>query len=727
MAVYSFDSTSMLRDGRRWFPTMGEIHYSRVQEQYWAETLQKMRAGGVDIVSAYVIWIHHEEIEGKYDWTGCRDLRAFAETAKRTGVKLLLRIGPWSHGEVRNGGFPDWLLHKDFEPRTNDERYFAVVERWYAQIYAQVADFIARPGEPATADAPIIGVQIENEYGHCGGLSDEAGDAHMRRLQETARRVGFDVAFYTATGWGGARTGGMLPVMGGYCDAPWDPRITELEPSGNYIFTYERNDHNIGSDHGLGYGLTFDVTQFPYLTAELGGGLQVTSHRRTVAMAKDIAAVALTKLGSGCNLLGYYMYAGGTNPEGKRTTLQETRDTGYPNDLPVKSYDFRAPVREFGQVSDTLRELKLLAYFTRDFGEELCALPARIPADNPLDPADTERLRYSFRSDGTRGYAFVNNYVRHQKRAAHRGLILTAPGGKGALPAVDVADGDFFFLPFNMTYSGAKVTAARATPLCSLGEKTVFYKRAGDSATSGFFTFADDESAKVGAMRFLLLSREQALHAWKGADSSRLFLCAKDSYVRVDERGRDVITGRGKTALFSAYPPLDSSPIGWEALGAQNENADAGLRPVLFQRYQRRTGATDGALMPFPRRLNGSNAVYRFDLSGLIETLRKSAELSDCFVTFGYVGERAALYGITGGVRTLLLDHFFMGKSHPWEIGLKRFIGTDVDVATLELEIVPLEKDAPIYLEERPQFAAGVQSRVELTAASYAYEWSYTL
>ena len=148
--------------------------------------------------------------------------------------------------------------------------------------------------------------------------------------------------------------------MGGYCDAPWDQRVTEIEASGNYTFTHERNDHNIGSDHGFGYGVTFDIEKFPYLTAELGGGLQVTSHRRTIATSKDIAAVALSKLGSGVNLLGFYMYTGGTNPEGKLTTLQESRATGYLNDLPVKSYDFRAAVREFGQVSSTLRELKLL-------------------------------------------------------------------------------------------------------------------------------------------------------------------------------------------------------------------------------------------------------------------------------------------------------------------------------------------------------------------------------
>lgn len=88
-------------------------------------------------------------------------------------------------------------------------------------------------------------------------------------------------------------TGGLIPVMGGYCEAPWDQRLTEIEPSGNYIFTHERNNHNIGSDYGFGEGITFDISKFPYLTAELGGGLQVTHHRRPIAHFKDIGAMSV--------------------------------------------------------------------------------------------------------------------------------------------------------------------------------------------------------------------------------------------------------------------------------------------------------------------------------------------------------------------------------------------------------------------------------------------------
>ena len=50
-------------DNTPWFPLMGEIHYSRVSNGRWEEELYKMKAGGIELVSAYTIWIHHEEVE----------------------------------------------------------------------------------------------------------------------------------------------------------------------------------------------------------------------------------------------------------------------------------------------------------------------------------------------------------------------------------------------------------------------------------------------------------------------------------------------------------------------------------------------------------------------------------------------------------------------------------------------------------------------------------------
>ena len=106
----TLNSRYLLRNGRPWLPVMGEFHYTRVPDQRWEQEILKMKAGGVQIVSTYVIWIRHEEIEGQFDWSGRRDLRRFIELCAKHGMEVQLRIGPWVHGEVRNGGFPDWLV-----------------------------------------------------------------------------------------------------------------------------------------------------------------------------------------------------------------------------------------------------------------------------------------------------------------------------------------------------------------------------------------------------------------------------------------------------------------------------------------------------------------------------------------------------------------------------------------------------------------------------------------
>lgn len=92
-------------DGRPWFPVMGEFHFSRYPAEFWEEEILKMKAGGIEVVSTYLFWIHHEELEGKFDWTGRRDLRRFLELCAKHEMRAFVRCGPWSHGD------PSGLLH----------------------------------------------------------------------------------------------------------------------------------------------------------------------------------------------------------------------------------------------------------------------------------------------------------------------------------------------------------------------------------------------------------------------------------------------------------------------------------------------------------------------------------------------------------------------------------------------------------------------------------------
>jgi beta-galactosidase len=418
--VYSYNSEYLTCNARPILPIMGEFHFSRYPEEEWKTALKKMQQGGVDIVATYVFWIHHEEAEGEWDFSGRRNLKAFLSCCQETGMKVWLRIGPWAHGECRNGGFPDWLVEKEkrckLSLRTDDPQYLKYVDLFFTKIAEQADGYMHKD------DGPVIGIQIENEYGHAGGPSDrEEGMAHMRTLRAMAEKKGLTTPYFSATGWGGAYVPeNFLPVLGGYVDAPWANHTHELAASENFLFQPFHDDANIASDFAEGQsGFTFDTSKFPYLTAELGGGLQVTAHRRTYPYPDDIEAQTICMLGAGANLIGYYMYHGGVNPDGKYTTLQESKATGYANDLPVKSYDFQTCLRENGLPSESYYRLRKHHIFIKNTQELLAPakvyLPDNIP--EPMGAEDMETLRAAFRYNKTAdcGFLFINNHQRKRK------------------------------------------------------------------------------------------------------------------------------------------------------------------------------------------------------------------------------------------------------------------------------------------------------------------------
>ena len=117
---------------------MGEIHFSRLPHEYWEEAILKMKSGGINVISTYVFWSIHEEKEGVFDWSGDRDLRHFLELCKKHNLNVLVRIGPFCHGEIRNGGIPDWIYGRPFEVRSNDEGYLFYAKRLYHNIAEQL-------------------------------------------------------------------------------------------------------------------------------------------------------------------------------------------------------------------------------------------------------------------------------------------------------------------------------------------------------------------------------------------------------------------------------------------------------------------------------------------------------------------------------------------------------------------------------------------------------------
>ena len=453
------------RNGKPWIGVMGEFHFSRYSRENWHRELAKMKAGGITIVSTYLFWIYHEEIEGKMDFGGDNDIRAFIEEFKDVGLDVVIRIGPWAHGECRNGAFPDWLLKKDYKLRDNNEEYLAVVKKWYQSIYNEVKGLFYKDG------GNIIAVQIENEF------VDNA--EHLAKLKEIAVECGFIAPIYTVTGWNSASgakipVDEVVPVFGGYCEAPWENHMNRLSPSPHYFFNRMRNDSAIGTDliaktQSDGWQLPYE--RYPFATCELGGGIEVTHHRRPIIKPMDIYAVSLVKLGDGNNLVGYYMYHGGTNKIGELSTFNETKATGYPNDYPILSYDFQAPLSEYGEVREQYGLLNMLHMFVNDFGEEFAPMIA-VDSGNTVAADDTNSLRYGMRTNGKSGFVFVNHYQRLTELADIENAVISA--GNVEFTPIDVKGEVSFFMPFNMKMGDSVLEYATAQPLCKCDDTYFF-------------------------------------------------------------------------------------------------------------------------------------------------------------------------------------------------------------------------------------------------------------
>lgn len=735
-------------NGRPWLPVSGEFHFSRYPRAQWEDEILKMKAGGVDIVSTYVIWIHHEEVRGQFDWTDQRDLRAFAGLCAKHGMLLIVRIGPWDHAEVRNGGLPDWVL-KQGPTRENDPAYLASVRTWYGQIGQQLRGLLWKDG------GPVIGIQLENEYARQGPL---AGAAHILELKRIALASGLDVPLYLITGWDNAVVPprAVIPVYGGYPDAPWDDSMDKLPPAEIYAF---RIQNRVASNSRTGSGQpdpsNFAADPLPYLTAEIGGGIEDTYHRRPVIAPDDIAAMAPVLLGSGVNLYGTYMFQGGENPDGKLSTLQESQATGYPNDLPIKSYDFQAPLGEFGQERASFRKLKVVDYFLNDFGADLAPMIVHAPDALPRDPADLSLARVAVRSRGDSGFIFLNNYVRGATMPVRRAMQfeIRLPGNHGKPAALKVPrrpvalpSGAYFIWPFNLHLGGATLrygTAQLFTRIDNGGIETVYFEAlpgivpefafdattvrtvkasSGDVVTDsrviyvsgiepGVDSSVDVVSSAGKSLRFVVLTAREAEDAWRVrlGGNDHLLITAQDFvadpeaqperiWLRSLDRPQFQFTITPPSARFSAHVPIHRRAA--TALAAEFD-AEVLASNASLQYAQIQVSGEAPAVNLGPPGSWRPRGVAQAPDSGEMQQAAKWSiavpagsldSLSELFLEVKYEGDVARLLAD----RKLLDDNFYNGQ--PWMVGLKRFLLSEGE-SKFELSILPLRRDAPVYLE----------------------------
>ena len=660
---YGANGYYLTKDGKPWYPVMGEIHFSRLSEYLWRDAVAKMKAGGVQILATYVFWIHHEERQGEWDFSGQRNLRKFLAICRQEHLPVFLRIGPWCHGECRNGGFPDWLeKREDLRPRTNDPAYLDLVEKYWRMVYRQAEGFFYDQG------GPIVGIQIENEYGHCGGLQGKAGREHMRTLKELAIRLGFQAPYYTATGWGGGIVPeGFLPVLAAYCGAPWDSSREQLPLNGNFLFTHYKDDRNVGSDLHVGEetGFTYDTEKLPYLTAELGGGLQVTGHRRPFVTGADTAAMALCKFGSGANLLGYYMYHGGTNPEGKDSTLQESAATGSPNELPVWSYDFQAPVGEFGRIHESFYDLRPLHLFLKDFGHLAAQTDSVLPRWNASVPEDSDSLRAALRhlTGKEMGFLCYNGHQRHGSvRERTSQFEIRENGHTAQTPPLHLKADGYGIFPYATEESGGlpltfdfRVFSSNLQPLCALGSDVVF--------------FGEEEPEIVwdGTGEAICISSREAAHGLKYPEEGQERLFTAEGCL-MEEQGKLILLTEHASNEVKIYP--------------QGETEIHFCREVQ----------PAGTLLEVAE---GEDYVeYEIQIRG-----EKTEWLNDLWIRLELSGDRAELY-LDG---KMCRDWFCQGK--PWDISWRDLGYSE----SARVRVYPAKNPGEVYYEVPQEGKTGIR------------------
>lgn len=740
--TFSLTSQYYTKDGQPWYPVMGEMHYARVPQTEWEESILKMKASGVTVVATYVFWNMHEEEENVYTWGGNRNLRHFLELCHKHDMYVWLRIGPWCHGEIRYGGFPDWLMPTEGGLRRDNPLYLKHVERFFAEIGKQ-ADGLYFKNE-----GPVIGLQIENEY----RFNNKAGLNHLLNLKRIAIQSGMDVPYYTATGWPKSDLSQteLIPVWGGYPEAPWNSRVTELPLSRNFLFSSWANDPAVGADLlGKQDDTMAGGLQYPYSTAEMGGGNQITYHRRPIITSKDVVAQSYVKVGSGANMMGYYMYHGGSNPIGKHSTLQESKATKYPNDYPIINYDFNAPIGEYGQLNESYYDLKVLHAFLDDFGSHLATTIPTFPDCHTLKPEDAETLRMSVRSHDNSGYVFINNYQRLLEMKDMNDIrirIRQQDGAELVFPQLNIASGEQLIMPFNIDINGHLLNYATVQPLYILKNKVPTYVFLSHAGTASELVFSADNLKKVtldgrkikeadGAYtlncdpekehlielkaangkqtKILLLTQEQARQSWKIQQGDEEFVCITSSQV-IPSAEEITIRNVDKNQFEMTIYPAN---VRWEVkdgisvkkqkkgdfLTVRFETPAVSLQATYQKEQNPESFIPSRPLYPednrrdkVPANCPGPQYFVNFkpvpsSLYYSIRVPQLPASMKNAYMMIDYTGDTGSLYD----KGALIADDYYWGGPMMFDLGRMK----QKDTQEYLLQIIPFTPEVNIYLD----------------------------
>jgi glycosyl hydrolase family 35 len=350
----SIERDYLTLDGKPAFIFGGDFNYTRTPRRHWRDRLLKMKAAGMNTVTFYATWAFHEASQDGWDWTGDRDLGHFLDVIQEVGMWSIARLGPFVHGEWRNGGLPQWLMDElGPKVRTNAPEYLELTRKWYEQVLAIVDPRLATRG------GPILIVQLENELGSAGSKGDdiargsvdpEENAKHVLFYHKIIQDHGVDVPIIDINHFPGKEdienlvdTGGVYitSCFGGEGEFPpmsteqWEqhqrPRISIETMGGMFVRYFDWPPYR----HTRGY-------QGPIVKPEF------------------VEAITYHHLAEGYNGINYYVFVDGQHC-----------DDGEERMLPARDMNFQAPITVVGSLRESYRVVKRTGWFLRAFGQEV--------------------------------------------------------------------------------------------------------------------------------------------------------------------------------------------------------------------------------------------------------------------------------------------------------------------------------------------------------------------
>ncbi|MCX3062087.1 glycoside hydrolase family 35 protein [Streptomyces beihaiensis] len=379
----------------------GALHYFRVHEEQWAHRLGMLRAMGLNCVETYVPWNLHEPRPGEV-----RDVAMvgrFLDAVRDAGMWAIVRPGPYVCAEWENGGLPHWVTGPlGRRIRTGDEEFLAAVERWFGALMPYVVERQVDRG------GPVIMVQVENEYGSYG-----SDGRYLRALADLLAGLGVTAELFTADGpedhmlSGGSVPGVLATVNFGSRARESFETLRRHRPKGPLMC------------------MEFWCGWFDHWGAE-------PVVRRPADAARALAEIL--ECGASVNL---YMAHGGSNFAGWAGANRGGALHDGPLEPDVTSYDYDAPVDEFGRPTEKFwRFREVLAPYARG------PLPD-VPEQPPVLAAPASGLLSSFTAmggvlealGGPEGeFAVPPSF---EELDVDRGLVryaVTVPGPRGRYP-----------------------------------------------------------------------------------------------------------------------------------------------------------------------------------------------------------------------------------------------------------------------------------------------------